>query len=285
MNRNLESMYKNKGYMKKLTAAGYEPEVHYANYLPVETDYQWGPRVIQDFELILIVTAEFEYHDEEHGTVKLNEGDVLCIPPGVKHRFCSRRIFTDRAPVMSCIHLEMARGSFLNGEYQLAAVPPLITGTGRHPVIHELFKRCDAVYNGFSQNREALLQAVAWEILLHLEEFRKGGAARLSPRMQKILRYIQEHVHEPVTRADIARKFRISPEHVNALFKSELNSTPTCEIQRAKISRAYTCLTYEGLNVKETAAKLGFCDEFYFSKVFRRHMGHAPSRVFSRTGR
>jgi AraC family transcriptional activator of pobA len=265
--------------VKKLTAAEYEPEVHYVNYVPVETDWVWGPRTIEDFELILVVMAEFEYSETGRDPIKLEEGDVLCIPPGTEHVFRSRRIFPDHPPVMSCIHLEMTKGSFLYGEYQLAVPLPLVTRTGRNSVIHELFKRCDAVYNRVSPNRETLLQAIAWEILLHLEEFHKGGTARLSLRMQKMLRYIQQHVHEPVTRLDLAREFSISPEHVNALFKKELSSTPTQEIHRAKIFRAYTCLTCDGLSVKETAEKMGFCDEFYFSKVFRRHIGQPPSRV------
>ncbi len=265
--------------MKNLKTAEYQPEVHYANYIPVRAGQSWGPRIIQDFELILIVAGGFSYSDIEVGTVVCEVGDVLCILPGREHTLRNERTPEKREAVISCIHLEMMQGSFLHDEYQMAAPPPLVTRTGNDPVVHELFKRCENIYTGFSPNRDALLQAVAWEILLHLEEFREGGTACLSPRMRHILRYIQHHVHEPLTRADLAREFAISPEHVNALFKKELNSTPTKQIHRAKIFRAYTYLTYDGLSVKETAEKLSFYDEFYFSKVFKRVIGLPPSRI------
>ena len=68
--------------MKKLTAAEYDPEVHYVNYVPVETDWVCGARTIEDFELILMAMAEFEHSVDGCDPIKLEEGDILCIPPG-----------------------------------------------------------------------------------------------------------------------------------------------------------------------------------------------------------
>ncbi len=271
--------------MKPLQTADYRPDVHYVNYVPVGSGQVWGPRTSLDFELILIVAGRFFYADEKTEKVTCVPGDVLCIPPGCRHIFKNEQTPENRRPVISCIHFEMINGSFLYGDYELADPLPLLTRTDKDSVIHELFKRSETIYTGFSPNRDALLQAVAWEILLHLEEFREGGAERLSPRMRDMLDFIQRHVEESVGRADLAREFSISPEHVNALFKKELNSTPTKQIHRAKIFRAYTCLTHDGLSVKETAEKLGFYDEFHFSKVFKRIIGMSPSRVRPRPAR
>ena len=265
--------------MPPLHPADYHPDVHYVNYLPIQSGQIWGSRTIPDFELILMVAGRFSYADDVNAPVLCEPGDVLCIPPGREHVFKNEPGNSLDRPVISCIHLEMTNGSFLYGDYELVAPPPVRTRTGNDPVIHELFKRCEQIYAGFSPSRAALLQAVAWEILLHLSEFQEGGAERLSPRMRDMLDFIQRHVLESLARADLARAFSISPEHVNALFKKELNSTPTQQIHRAKVFRAYTCLVHDGLTVKETAEKMGFCDEFYFSKVFRRHIGQPPSRV------
>jgi AraC-like DNA-binding protein len=264
--------------MKLFQPADYCPEVHYVNYISVQTGQVWGPRAIPDFELILIVDGRFSYADGENPLVLCVPGDVLCIPPGREH-FLKNEATDGARAVISCIHLEMTNGNFLDGDYQLAAPPAVLTRTGGYPVVHELFKRCEQIYTGFSPNRAALLQAVAWEILLHLSEFQEGGTERLSPRMRDMLDFIQRHVLETLSRADLAHAFSISPEHVNALFRKELSSTPTQQIHRAKVFRAYTCLVHDGLTVKETAEKLGFYDEFHFSKIFKRIIGMPPSRV------
>jgi len=43
-------------------------------------------------------------------------------------------------------------------------------------------------------------------------------------------------------------------------------------------------LTEENVKMKEIAAKLGFCDEFYFSRVFRRIEGISPVQFKSGHG-
>jgi len=45
------------------------------------------------------------------------------------------------------------------------------------------------------------------------------------------------------------------------------------------VYRAYQLIQHEGLSVKEAAPRVGFCDQFYFSKVFKRIMGVSPSTV------
>ena len=278
MDRRLLFMCKNKDSVKTIDSSEFEPEVHYANYITVRAGQTWGPRTIPDFELVLIAYGRFSYTDAATPPLRCEPGDVLCIPPGCEHVLKNETPSGARA-VISCIHLEMTDGCFMDGDYGLADPLPVLTRAGGDPVVHELFKRCERIYNGFSPSRAALLQAVTWELLLHLGEFQKGGVERLSPRMRDMLEFIQQHVLEPVSRADLARAFSISPEHVNALFKRELGATPTRQIHRVKMFRAYTCLVHEGLSVKETAAQLGFCDEFYFSRVFKRVMGVPPSRV------
>ncbi len=269
--------------MKLINTADYQPDVHYVNYVPVACDQAWGPRANLDFELVLIVAGRFSYADEKSEKMTCVPGDVLCIPPGFRHVLKNIQAPEKRASIISCIHLELFSGSFLHDDYELEAMPQRLTRTAKDPVVHELFKRCETIYTGFSPNRIALLQAVAWEILLHLEEFQSGGAERLSPRMRDMLDFIQRNVEKSVSRADLAREFSISPEHVNALFKKELKSTPTKQIHRAKTFRAYTCLTHDALSVKETADKLGFYDEFHFSKIFKRIIGLPPSRVRPRS--
>jgi len=45
-----------------------------------------------------------------------------------------------------------------------------------------------------------------------------------------------------------------------------------------KMFRAQTLLK-EGYTVKETALSLGFCDQNYFSTVFKRVMGKSPKEL------
>ena len=63
------------------------PRVNYANYFALrDRQRRWGPRTLVDLELILIVAGEFAY-EAAGEACDLQDGDVLCIAPGIEHVF------------------------------------------------------------------------------------------------------------------------------------------------------------------------------------------------------
>jgi len=264
-----------------LPPGAYRPVVHIANYRAVDPGSSWGPRRIPDAELILIVRGAFLYRDAA-GARALGAGDILCIPPGVEHVFSHVPGPAVDEPFFSCIHFEMAPGSWRRGDYAPDSPPPRVTSVGE--AVTEwaaLFRRCHEAFAGYSPHREALASAALWEILLRLDEHRLGVHPRQqTPRLRRMLAFLDEHAARGrVTRRELARAFRLTPEYVDALFRRELKTTPTDYVRRVQMLRGCAWLMDEGLSVKEAAARLGFCDAFYFSKVFKRVMGHAPGHI------
>jgi len=94
-----------------------------------------------------------------------------------------------------------------------------------------------------------------------------------------MVEWLRARLAEPVSRRDLAGAFFLTPEHVNALFRKELGISPTQFLHRERVLLAHRLMQSEGLSAKEAAARAGFCDQFYFSKVFRKMMGVPPSRA------
>ncbi|MDD5726975.1 MAG: helix-turn-helix transcriptional regulator [Victivallales bacterium] len=239
----------------------------------------WGPRVIPDFELILMVSGKFSYVNcETDKKVMLGEGEILCIPPGECHVF---KCEYDSSPhaVIACIHLELHdQGLFLKKDYVLSPLPPLVTDIKGDTAIHELFRNCRNVFEGFGKYRRELLTAMAKELGLRLAEYWEGGSEKkLSPRLRQMTLFLQKNPDKSPARRVLAKKFHITPEYVNALFKKELGISPARFLKRMKIYQSCCLLCEEGLSVKETAEQLGFYDEFHFSKSFKEIMGLSPS--------
>lgn len=279
---NDKSMYNNK--MKEkipeiIKADEISPDVHFSNYIEVTPGTGWGPRVIPDFELILIVAGNFSYLDCTTGEdVKLREGEILCIYPGINHVFKCE--YNSPYAMIACIHLELCdKGSFLFADYSLSLPPLLVTDVNGDAAIHELFRNSRNTFEGFGKYRQEILNAMAKELWLRLVEYWEGGSEkRISPRMHQMTRYLQNNMDRSPTRCDLAKKFSISPEHVNALFKKELGISPNGFLKRIKIYKACRLLREDGLSIKETAERMGFYDEFHFSKAFKQIMGASPSK-------
>lgn len=252
------------------------PRVNYANYFAVRNGQRrWGPRTIADVELILVVAGEFAYESAGE-TWALQDGDVLCIPPGIEHVFAHRR---DRSygAVISCIHLELAPGRWRAGDYRPEPMPPPVTSTHGDMAIHPLFRHCRDVFEGNLPYREELLGTIARNLWLRLAGYWEGHM-RPGPslRTARMVAAIERGLPGVVTRHDLAREFGLGPEHVNALLRKEIGLTPTQIRHRALIVQACRLLQEEGLSVKEAAARTGFHDEFHFAKVFKRVMGFPP---------
>lgn len=278
MDKNSIIMEKNK-IPRRLGVRDVRPVVAFANYRTVKPGTSWGERTIPDIELILVVEGRFSYERTGTPALVLEEGDVLLIPPGESHTL--RRREQPAHAVFSCIHGELLpRASWARGDYRFEPAPLQVTHARGDEALHDLFRRCRDLYEGYSPYREELLETVLKEIWLRLAEYWRGGRPPLpTGRIQTMANYLRSHLAEPVTRQDLARIFGVTPEHVNALFRRELGVTPTQFLHRERILRAHRLLRDEGLSVKEAAARVGFDDPFYFSRIFRRILMRTPGSV------
>ncbi|MDA3955982.1 AraC family transcriptional regulator [Oceanispirochaeta sp.] len=266
------------------------PRVNMANYFTLKEVSSWGPRVLPDFELILIRKGNFLYEclsstdplhrERTDSETELGPGDVLIIPPGENHRFYARQ----EEGAISCIHC-LPRTD-LPWESPLVRLHPQPSSrtsfTEEIDLMDGLFRKCSDLFEGYNNYRDELMGTVCREIWLLCASQWEMRNQPVSPRMQAMILFIQEHCTQTLTRQDLSNRFNLSPEYINALFKKELGLTPTECIHRERILLAYEALHRDGLNVSETAYKCGFKDPFYFSRVFKKILGIAPETVMRR---
>lgn len=260
------------------------PEIRHSNYIEVKSEQSWGPRKIFDFELILIVHGTFYYERPEKEKIILTPKTVLCIPPGELHSFGIEKARGNKKNgIISCIHLELMKNkSFLKGDYKLKPMPPYVTEVSRDYVFHELFLNLSITHGKYSKYREKIEELSAKEIWLRLSEhwLSKPGDS-ISVRAKSMIAYLQENYMRNITRKDLSLEFKLTPEYINYVFKKETGSTPTEFIHSLRIKEGYRLIQEESLSIKEAAFQTGFCDEFYFSKIFKRIMKFPPSRICS----
>ena len=96
-------------------------------------------------------------------------------------------------------------------------------------------------------------------------------------RVLRSIRYMREHVEHPVSLEDCARSAGWSAAHFSLAFKRQINLSPIQFLTRLKMTRACELLKMTDLSMQEIAQKIGFQDQFYFSRLFRRHLRMAPT--------
>ena len=71
----------------------------------------------------------------------------------------------------------------------------------------------------------ALARLLAQEFWLYLHE-QHTGTGGADPRLDRMLRYLEERLLEHPTRQQLAREFNLSPQQVNLLFRRNLGISP-----------------------------------------------------------
>lgn len=88
--------------------------------------------------------------------------------------------------------------------------------------------------------------------------------------------YIAEHYTENLSLAEVAEKVGISGGYLSTMFRQNLHCGFVDYLNQVRIERACTYMAQNYLKTYEVAYKVGFNDEKYFSKVFKKIKGVSP---------
>jgi len=103
-------------------------------------------------------------------------------------------------------------------------------------------------------------------------------------KMADIRAYMELHYHEPVTVASLARRAKLSVNYFIEQFRKTYGQSVLEVLTDLRINRAKRYLLETGERMKDIAVKVGYSDEFYFSRKFKKEVGMTPSE-FARTGK
>lgn len=99
----------------------------------------------------------------------------------------------------------------------------------------------------------------------------------LSPRaLTRALDYIERHIGDTITLADIAGAACISRFHFARLFRVSTGRSPMEFVLAKRIALAKEQLARGPQKISATAASLGFFDQSHFTRTFRRMTGYSP---------
>jgi len=88
--------------------------------------------------------------------------------------------------------------------------------------------------------------------------------------------YIQSHLDETLTNAQLARVCHMSRDHFIRTFRKIMQRTPAQFVIDARVKAASERLAFTRESVDAIAEAFGFADRFHFSRVFKSRMGKTP---------
>ena len=89
-------------------------------------------------------------------------------------------------------------------------------------------------------------------------------------RLKKALDFIETHYGEPLTVDRVAKEVYLSSSRLSHIIKSELGITLGDYISKVRIEKAEALLKDRELSISQIALEVGFPDQSYFTKVFKK---------------
>ncbi|MHC1750201.1 MAG: response regulator [Cellulosilyticaceae bacterium] len=95
--------------------------------------------------------------------------------------------------------------------------------------------------------------------------------------VQDIIDYIQNNINKRITLASIAEEVNMNESYISRLFKNETGNNIVNYINMIKMERAKELLKNPDNMIKDVANSLGFEEQSYFNKMFKKYFGITPN--------
>lgn len=116
-----------------------------------------------------------------------------------------------------------------------------------------------------------------WSFIAHTVNPGSSETRDYSPEILRILEYLENHSRPgSLSLEALAGESGLSFETFRKKFTLETGEPPIKYILKLQIKKAKELLSFKDLNIKEVASRVGFEDQYYFSRLFRKYEGLSP---------
>jgi AraC-like DNA-binding protein len=203
--------------------------------------------------------------------------ELLVIPASTAHNYGAEK---DSPWTIYWFHAVGANVPFYLEKLDVTADKPSVP-LGGDVQLFSLFEEViEALEHGFTPTHliyaaHSLLHLMGL-ILRHKAEYHYGEAsARV--RIEKSVEFMKAHLREPLTIATLSALASFSRSHYTTSFKRVIGYAPLSYLNHLRMQSAVQMLNSTDMSVKQISDQLGFADQFYFSRAFRKMHNHSPS--------
>lgn len=111
-----------------------------------------------------------------------------------------------------------------------------------------------------------------------MESFTQNAPGAFSDHITETMEYIEANLSVALTTEQVAEAVCVSAERLRKTFRAEMGVPIGKYIHNRIMNKAELEVRRGEFSVKEISEKLGFCDQFYFSRCFSGKYGMSPTK-------
>ena len=230
------------------------------------------PHAHDDWEILCYVEGNF-FHDTATTEIPFEPGTIVCQPPNV-------------------LHSEFSKTGFRNIFFLIEGFrPPSESGItvlrDNSERDFEMLSRLALRHYLMGESGDAAILQSCVATLEHLLFF-FADAAQRNPLVGRLEAIIADGYLDPGFDLGLAtQKLGYCKDHIRRVFLAATGKTPLDRLTELRIRHAESLLSKRSpshpVTVKEAARLSGFSDEYYFSRIYKKHTGQSPRSLLRQT--
>jgi AraC family transcriptional regulator of arabinose operon len=234
------------------------------------------------FQLVLVTYGKCVYWVERRKFI-LDKGSVLLIPKQVS--FYGKNVptvFHAKYVISFDLAGEVAELPMLELPF-LADGKPIAWKLGKYDAVYEWIRMLHTYWTEKPPYYQTMCLGLFLQVMAGWgEEMLQGEkSADKLQLVERMREYILNHHREKVTKEVLGDYIERSPNYAATLFRQVTGRTISDQVHALRVKTAIHMLEHSKLTVGEIALFLGYSDQAYFHKVFKRFTGDNPSKYMA----
>lgn len=203
---------------------------------------------------------------------RLEKSDAFCIPRNVRHKY-----YADEKEPWSILWVHF-KGD--NTNYFPLEERKIVHINSRHSdnrmmVLFNLLFR--VLERNYTIGNFIYISQVLSLILSEIYFREKVDESSVQDRhVTMVIRYMYQHLCENLTLEEISEEVQLSKSYLNAVFKAQTGKSPVEFFIHLKMQEACKLLKSTDYYIYEVSSELGYTDQYYFSRIFKKVVGVSP---------
>lgn len=262
--------------------------IHYCNHREKYEDWHNKNKItrrIKHHELFLVAGGK-GYITLEDKKYSVKKGMLFYFKPNVLHSIESD---LENSLKFLSVHFSFVHVNYYDKKWSLAEESKAMNFNNMqelkdyYPIFNtfrKLVETWDVKLPSYEFISKIILQQLIFEIQDNLKRQTANYATTI--KIKKIIKYMNEHINSVVTLTSLSEIVTLSPTYLSRIFKESTGYSVIEFFNKMKIDKAKELISEGDKKIKEVSELLGFKDEFYFSRLFKKVEGVSPREFYSR---